>query len=53
MRYLASLFGGSTLFQYLCRRICGVVYEIMSHKLRIRYVYTRKKQLDGLPLGRF
>ena len=53
MRYFAFLFGDSTLFSYFCRRICDVIYEILSHKVRIRYVYTRKRQLDKLPLGRF
>ncbi len=53
MRYFAFLFGDSALFQYLCRRICDVNYYIMSHNVRMRYVYARKKQLDKLPLGHF
>jgi len=53
MRYFAFLFGGSILFRYLCRRICDVSRCVMSHKVRMRYVYTRKRQLDKLPLGRF
>ena len=53
MRYFAFLFGDSALFQYLCRRICDVRQYISLHKVRIRYVYTRKRQLDGLPLGHF
>ena len=53
MRYFALLFGGSTLFEYLCRRICDVNHCIMLHKVGMRYVYTRKRQLDGLPLGCF
>ena len=53
MRYFASLFGYSTFYMYFCRRICDVNRCIMSRKVQIRYVYTRKRQLDGLPLGRF
>ncbi len=53
VRYFAYLFGGLTLFSYFCRRICDVNCCIMSRKVRIRYVYTRKRQLDGLPLGHF
>ena len=51
MRYFAFLFGGSALFQYFCRIICDIRQCVLSHKVRIRYVYTRKKQLDELPLG--
>ena len=53
MRYFEGLFGESALYLYLCRRICDVNCCIMSRKVRIRYVYTRKRQLDGLPLGHF
>ena len=53
MRLFTDLFGYSTIISYFCRRICGVIYNILSRKVRIRYVYTRKRQLDGLPLGRF
>ena len=53
MRYFTFLFGDSALFQYLCCRICDVLYEILSHKAEMRYVYTRKRKLDKLPLGRF
>ena len=51
MRLFADLFGYSTIISYFCRRICGVIYNILSHKVGMRYVYTRKRQLDGLPLG--
>lgn len=51
MRYLVDLFGYSTLIQHLCRRICDVINVILSHKVRMYYVYTRKRQLAGLPLG--
>ena len=53
MRLFADLFGYSTIISYFCRRICGVIYNILSHKVGMRYVYTRKRQLDGLPLGCF
>ena len=53
MRYFVFLFGGSALFQYICHKTCDVRQYISLHKVRIRYVYTRKKQLDELPLGCF
>jgi len=53
MRYFEGLFGESAFYVYLCRRICDDNGCVMSHKVRKRYVYTRKRQLDGLPLGRF
>ena len=43
MRYFVFLFGGSALFQYLCRRICDVNRCIMLHKVGMHYVYTRKR----------
>ena len=53
MRLFADLFGYSTIISYFCRRICGVIYNILSHKVGMRYAYTRKRKLDKLPLGRF
>ena len=53
MRQLAVLFVHSELYLYLCRRICDVMAVVLSHKVGMRYVYTRKRQLDGLPLGCF
>ena len=53
MRLFADLFGDLRLKKYLCRRICDVSHCFMLHKVRIRYVYTRKRELDGLPLGCF
>jgi len=53
VRLFADLFGYSTIISYFCRRICGVIYDILSYKVGMRYVYTRKRQLDGLPLGCF
>ena len=53
MRYFVFLFGCSFLFLYFCRRICDDNSYVMSHKVRKRYVYTRKRKLDKLPLGRF
>ena len=53
MRYLVNLFGYLTFISYLCRRICDVTNGVLSHKVGMRYVYTRKRQLDGLPLGCF
>ena len=53
MLYLTTFFGGSKLFLYFCRRICNVTNGVLSHKVGMRYVSTRKRQLDKLPLGRF
>ena len=53
MRYFEGLFGESTFYLYLCRRICDVINGILSLKVRMHYVYTRKRQLDKLPLGHF
>ena len=51
MRYFEGLFSESTFYLYLCRKICDVINGILSRKVRMHYVYTRKRQLDGLPLG--
>ena len=51
MRYFEGLFGESTFYLYLCRRICDVKRFVSLHKVRMHYVYTRKRQLDKLPLG--
>ena len=53
MRLFLDLFGYSTIISHFCRRICGVIYNILSHQVGIHYVYTRKRQLDGLPLECF
>ena len=53
MRYFEGLFGESTFYLYLCRRICDVINDILSLKVRMHYVYSRKRQLDKLPLGHF
>ena len=51
VRYFASLFGDSELHSYFCRRNCDVIANILSQNVQMRYVYTRKRQLDKLPLG--
>ena len=43
MRQLAVLFVHSELYLYLCRRICDVMAVVLSHKVGMRYVYTRKR----------
>lgn len=53
MRYFEGLLGESTFYLYLCRRICVIMTVVLSHKAGKRYVYTRKRKLDKLPLGRF
>jgi len=53
MRYFEGLFGESAFYLYLCRRICVIMTIVLSHKAGKRYVYTRKRKLDKLPLGRF
>jgi hypothetical protein len=53
MRYFAIVFRDSTNNYYFCRRISGIRNETLSYEERIRYVYTRKRKLDRLPLGRF
>ena len=53
MRYFAGLFGDLTFYSYFCRRICDVNRCNMLHKVGMRYVYTRKRKLDRLPMGRF
>ena len=53
MLYFEGLFGESALYLYLCRRIYVIMTIVLSHKAGKRYVYTRKRQLDGLPLGCF
>ena len=53
MRQFTILFGDSELYVYLCRRICVIITIVLSHKAGMRYVYTRKRKLDKLPLGRF
>ena len=53
MRCFRGLFGEQAFYLYLCRKICVIITIVLSHKAGMRYVYTRKRQLDGLPLGRF
>ena len=53
MRQFAALFVDLELHLYLCRIICDVNRCFMLHKVRMCYVYTRKRQLDKLPLGGF
>ena len=53
MRYFEGLFGESALYLYLCRRIYVIITIVLSHKSGMRYVYTRKRKLDRLPMGRF
>ena len=53
MRYFEGLLGESAFYLYLCRRICVIMTVVLSHKVGKRYVYTRKRKLDKLPLGRF
>ena len=49
-----KLFGVSALFKYFCRIICDDMRHKLPHKWYNRDdVYTRKRQLDWLPLGHF
>ena len=43
VRHFTDSFGDSELNSYLCRRICDVNHCVMSHKVRMHYVYTRKR----------
>lgn len=36
MRLFTDLFGYSTIISYFCRRICGVIYNILSHKVDMK-----------------
>ena len=53
MRCFRGLFGEQAFYLYLCRKICVIITIVLSHKSGMRYVYTRKRKLDKLPLGRF
>ena len=53
MRCFGGLFGEQAFYLYLCRKICVIITIVLSHKAGMRYVYTRKRKLDKLPLERF